>query len=61
VTWDEVRRCLDGRHPSMLSFEADAALRRVEKRGDLFAPLVSLKQKLPRLRSGGRAAVIARE
>ena len=51
VTWDEVRRCLQARDPSLLSFEADAALRRVEERGDLFAPLLQLKQKLPRLAS----------
>ena len=48
VTWSEVRRCLRARDPSLLSFEADAALRRVEKRGDLFAPMLSLKQELPR-------------
>jgi bifunctional non-homologous end joining protein LigD len=48
VTWDEVRRCLGTRDASMLSFEAPAALRRVEEKGDLFAPLLSLRQKLPR-------------
>jgi bifunctional non-homologous end joining protein LigD len=50
ITWDEVRRCLRSRDPSILSFEADGALRRVEERGDLFAPLLTLKQKLPRIR-----------
>jgi len=49
VTWDEVRDCLRAKDPSLLSFEADAALRRVERHGDLFAPLLSLKQKLPRV------------
>jgi len=49
VTWNEVRDCLRAKDPSLLSFEADAALRRVERHGDLFAPLLSLKQKLPRL------------
>jgi bifunctional non-homologous end joining protein LigD len=42
VTWDEVRK-------GGLTFEAEEALRRVDQRGDLFAPLLSLKQKLPRL------------
>ena len=42
LTWEEVRK-------GPVSFEAEEALRRVEKRGDLFAPLLSLEQKLPRL------------
>ena len=61
VTWPEVRRCLRARDPSLLSFEADAALRRVEKRGDLFAPLLGLKQELPRSGWGERGAGLSRE
>jgi len=61
VTWPEVRRCLRARDPSLLSFEADAALRRVEKRGDLFAPLLGLKQELPRSGWGERGAGLLRE
>ena len=57
----EVRRCLRARDPSLLSFEADAALRRVEKRSDLFAPVLGLKQELPRSGWGQRAAGLARE
>ena len=60
VTWSEVRRCLRARDPSLLSFEADAALRRVEKRGDLFAPVLSLKQKLRRSGWGERGAGLSR-
>ena len=56
VTWEEVKRCLGSRDASMLSFEAPAALRRVEKHGDLFAPLLSLRQKLPRFAAGRGAA-----
>jgi bifunctional non-homologous end joining protein LigD len=48
VTWDEVRRCHDARDPSLLSFETRDLLRRVEEHGDLFAPLLKLKQSLPR-------------
>ncbi|MGZ6123917.1 MAG: non-homologous end-joining DNA ligase [Myxococcales bacterium] len=51
VTWDEVRECLRAKDPGLLSFEADAALRRVEERGDLFEPLLTMKQKLPRFGS----------
>ncbi len=49
VSWEEVRRCLRAKDPALLSFEADAALRRLEERGDLFAPLLTMKQKLPRV------------
>ncbi|MCA1826050.1 MAG: non-homologous end-joining DNA ligase [Myxococcales bacterium] len=41
VTWDEVRK-------GALSFDSAHALKRVEQRGDLFEPLLSLEQKLPR-------------
>ena len=46
--------------PSLLSFEADAALRRVEKRGDLFAPVLALEQELPRSGWGERGARLER-
>jgi bifunctional non-homologous end joining protein LigD len=52
VTWDEVRACLRANDAGLLSFETDAALRRVEEHGDLFAPLLALKQKLPPLAAG---------
>jgi bifunctional non-homologous end joining protein LigD len=61
VTWSEVRRCLRARDPSLLSFEADAALRRVENRGDLFAQVLGLKQQLPRSGWGQREAGLPRE
>lgn len=54
VTWAEVERCLKKRDPSVLTFEAEQVLARVEKKGDLFAPLLTLKQRLPKL---GRAAL----
>jgi len=60
VTWSEVRRCLRARDPSLLSFEAGAALRRVDKQGDLFAPMLALKQELPRAGWGERGARLVR-
>ena len=60
VTWSEVRRCLRARDPSLLSFETDAALRRVDKHGDLFAPMLALKQELPRSGWGERSARLDR-
>lgn len=45
VRWKEVQ---DARKKKgLLVFEADDVLKRVEKLGDLFAPVLSLKQKLP--------------
>ena len=48
VTWDEVERCLKKKDPDLLRFTSDAVLKRVEEKGDLFAPVESLKQKLPK-------------
>jgi bifunctional non-homologous end joining protein LigD len=47
VTWDEVARCLRKKDPDMLVFTSDQVLERVKKMGDLFAPVLKLKQKLP--------------
>jgi bifunctional non-homologous end joining protein LigD len=48
VTWEEVEACLRAKDASRLVFEAPAALARVDKLGDLFAPLLTLKQRLPK-------------
>ena len=48
VTWEEVKSALKKRDPSRLTFLYDETLCRVEKHGDLFAPVLKLKQKLPR-------------
>jgi bifunctional non-homologous end joining protein LigD len=47
VTWDEVATTLKKKSAKPLTFEAAEVLRRVEKHGDLFAPVLNLKQKLP--------------
>jgi bifunctional non-homologous end joining protein LigD len=49
VTWDEVRACLDSGDPGTLVFDSGQVLERVERDGDLFAPVLSLRQDLPRL------------
>jgi bifunctional non-homologous end joining protein LigD len=49
VTWEEVGRCLEKEDPELLVFTSDQVLKRVEKLGDLFAPVLELKQKLPKL------------
>ena len=47
VTWEEVGAALKKKSARLLSFEAPDVLKRVEKEGDLFAPVLRLKQKLP--------------
>ena len=48
VAWDEVQRAL--KKKSALSFESEEALKRASELGDLFGPVLSLKQKLPALK-----------
>ena len=49
VTWDEVETAFKKKQPAALTFEAGEVLKRVQKKGDLFAPVLTLKQKLPAL------------
>jgi bifunctional non-homologous end joining protein LigD len=48
VTWDEVAYCLKRKKADLLRFRSDKTSSRVEKMGDLFAPVEELKQKLPK-------------
>lgn len=45
--WREVERAAKSGKVDQLRFEIPAAIKRVEREGDLFAPVLSLKQKLP--------------
>ena len=49
VTWEEVEHALKKKDASLLVFEARQVLERVGKRGDLFEPVLTLKQRLPKL------------
>src|SRR4029077_3919677 len=49
LEWDEVRAAIDSGDPRELVFEAGTVLERVAERGDLFAPVLSLVQRLPAL------------
>jgi hypothetical protein len=49
LKWDEVERVLVKKDPKLVVFEAEQVLSRVEKMGDLFEPVLKLKQKLPDL------------
>ncbi len=48
VTWEEVANCLKKKNAKLLVFPSDKVLRRVEKMGDLFERVETLKQKLPK-------------
>lgn len=48
VTWEEVAKCLKKKDAKLLTFHCRETLKRVEKMGDLFAPVETLKQKLPK-------------
>jgi bifunctional non-homologous end joining protein LigD len=49
VSWDEVERAIEREDPELLVFDAQAALERAEREGDLFAPALTLQQELPQL------------
>jgi bifunctional non-homologous end joining protein LigD len=51
VTWEEVEDTVKKKKAGHLTFETEDVLARVEKHGDLFAPVLTLKQKLPPLKS----------
>jgi bifunctional non-homologous end joining protein LigD len=51
VTWDEIEAAVKKKKAAPLRFEAEEVLKRVLEHGDLFAPVLSVKQKLPPLQS----------
>jgi bifunctional non-homologous end joining protein LigD len=49
VTWDELTSALEAGDPNRLVFTYDDVLKRVGRDGDLFEPVRTLKQRLPKL------------
>jgi bifunctional non-homologous end joining protein LigD len=49
VTWEEIQECRDSGDPALLELPPDEVLRRVAERGDLFAPVETRRQRLPKL------------
>jgi bifunctional non-homologous end joining protein LigD len=58
VTWEEVERAHKKKDAGLLVFEAKEAVARFEKMGDLFEPVLTLKQTLPDLKKLAAAAVV---
>ncbi len=48
VTWEEVEECARKKKAQLLVFRCEQTVARVEKMGDLFEPIETLKQKFPK-------------
>lgn len=55
LEWADVESCLKTNDPSRVFLEANEILKRVERAGDLFAPVLTLKQSLKRVLAGFRS------
>jgi bifunctional non-homologous end joining protein LigD len=51
VTWAEVENVQKKKNSNLFVFTSEETLQRVERQGDLFEPVLKLKQKLPKLPS----------
>jgi len=51
VTWEELERAFKKKDADLLVFEAPQVVSRFEKLGDLFEPVLELKQRLPDLKA----------
>ena len=56
VTWDEVERTVKKKDANLLVFRSVQTVARFEKMGDLLEPLLTLKQKLPKLNAAAPAS-----
>lgn len=55
VAWEEVEKCLKKKDANLLVFDSAQVLARVAKMGDIFEPVLTLKQRLPNVADlGGR-------
>lgn len=50
VSWEEIEKAFKKKDPNLLRFEAVQVVSRFDKLGDLFAPVLELKQRLPDLK-----------
>jgi bifunctional non-homologous end joining protein LigD len=49
VSWEEVDKTWKKKDPKLLVFEASQVVERSQRLGDLYEPVLKLKQKLPKL------------
>jgi len=57
VSWEEVGRCLKAGDATALTFTSAQVLHRVERHGDLFAPVLTMRQHLRRGAAGESVSV----
>lgn len=57
VSWEEVERAWKKKDAGLLVFESSQTIARYEKFGDLFAPVLTLRQKLPELKAAAASQV----
>jgi bifunctional non-homologous end joining protein LigD len=50
VSWQELEKVQRSGNGDQLVFDADTVVKRAEKLGDLFEPVLTMKQKLPKVR-----------
>lgn len=58
VTWTEVAGAARRGDADRLVFEAEDALARIDRRGDLFAPVLKVRQRLPTVSPGTHLATV---
>jgi bifunctional non-homologous end joining protein LigD len=51
VSWEELRKAIDARDGARLYLNPDAVISRLKKTGDLFQPVLAMRQKLPKRRA----------
>ncbi len=51
ITWEEVGQCVKKKSAASLRFTAEAVLQRLDRLGDLYAPSLTLRQKLPTVKA----------
>ena len=56
VTWEEIEHALKKKDAGLLVFESRQTVARFEKKGDLFEPVLELKQKLPDVKAAAAAS-----
>jgi len=47
LAWEELEEAVDQKEAGQIVFEAEEVLKRVDRLGDLYEPVLKLKQKLP--------------
>jgi bifunctional non-homologous end joining protein LigD len=57
VTWAELQGLLKKKNPELLRFEPEALIKRLDKVGDLFTPLLTLRQNLALITEEGTRTV----